>query len=795
MNKLISSLILILIFSNIIYAQKKKSNAVNKELNTDSITHYILSEINQFRKKNKLDTLELYAPLTDAAFISAEDMSDGGNSKSSDKDLLKYLKAVNLTNKASQLTGSNPVSKSKKDVPLKTIAQNVVAKWIGGQKTKVVLLNPKFVYLGVGILSDEGFKKGYISALFAGYDISNEGASHKKELKVSYNKLSKKLNAPNDKKCKTCKTFKNYEALHKGLYVENGKIYLKYNNLKELKRLLKKPKDGIAVDVIQREQFTKENYNIVDNNLNNKGVMQKVIYKDKLFAKNKLLDKKDIRKNRKLNELVVELGKFPKNIKENYELNLIIIQDNTVCRTVTQSFTELLQQEGEFTGGVLPMKPLNLDSKPFQPKNESSLISFIIPFEKNKSEYKIEDIQPLLNALDEPDYTIEGLYIYAYSSIEGDSITNTKLQKKRAESVGKTLQSKQSLKINPIVVTNDSWGLFILENDEGPYASLISMGKKKAIQKINSDKKLLQELEPILAKERFAQIVMDVTYDISGNKEQKYSYIMLKKAVKNNDTAQAFKILDYIYNCVKTKKYPPELLDTMSIPVSKENIAFTNNLIHYKYQLSQTLKDDDGDILKQNFNFNPQNQILTYNSIFAQIKSDTLLGNKDNQIKIQTQIDNLSKTNIDKKAINNLNAEWQFKLMDYYDTIPNSEAQIEGCLSKIKSFYNIEESSWQNNLKLANIFAKAKLYWDAASILEPLLNSKDVNEKICWNYISIASHLPEKFQSRSFALAINLLQKYNPNAYCQMFGAPYLSFQVLENPHIKKEFLNSNCKK
>ncbi|GIV26225.1 MAG: hypothetical protein KatS3mg027_0039 [Bacteroidia bacterium] len=798
MNKkiLICGLILVL-FSNLFFAQKRKGQTtqVERDINTDSLTHYVLKEINQFRKKNRLDTFELYDRLTDASYLSAEDLSDDKKSKADAKELPKYLKSVGLTNKAEQLAGSNPLVKSKKDVPYKEIAQNITAKWINGQKEKLILLNPKYIYVGIGMFPDAEFKKIYISAIFGGNDISNEGASHKKELKPSYNTLSKKFNAPNDKKCKNCKVFKNYDLLHQGLYIENGKIYLKYNNLKELKRLLKKPKDGIAVDIVQRSQFTKAEYNIVDNNLLNKGIMQKVIYKDKLFASNKLLDKKDQKKNRKLNELLVEVGKVPKNLKGEYELNLLIIQDNRICKTITQSYTELLSQEGEFNSGILPIEAKIKDNKPFVPTAESNLITFIIPFEKNKYEYKQEDIQPLIDALDEPDYTIEGLYIYAYSSIEGDSVTNAKLQIKRAESVAKVLQDKQSVKVKPVIITNDSWNLFMLENEDGPYASLVAMGKKKAIQKINSDKKLLQELEPILARERFAQVVMDVTYDITGNKEQKYTYAMLKKSVKSGDTARAFKILQYIFSNIKNNKYPRELLDTLNIPISKENIPFTNNLVYFKYQLNNSLTDNDAEILKKNFELDNSNPILQYNALFAKIKTDTMIGNKDVQQKIQQEIESLSKTNLDKLLINNLNAEWQFKLIDYYDTIPNSEAQIETCLNNIKKFYNIEESSWQNTVKLANIFARAKLYWDAANVLEPLLTSNDVNEKIVFNYISIASHLPEKFHSRYFTKAMQLARKYAPDRFCKLFGKPYLSFQILENPGIKKEFLQSNCEK
>src|SRR3972149_7471167 len=71
----------------------------------------------------------------------------------------------------------------------------------------------------------------------------------------------------------------------------------------------------------------------------------------------------------------------------------------------------------------------------FEPKSETNILTFKIPFERNKFDYKQEDIDPFLKALQEPDFFVEGLYIYAYSSIEGDSASNAKLQRKRAESI------------------------------------------------------------------------------------------------------------------------------------------------------------------------------------------------------------------------------------------------------------------------------------------------------------------------------------------------------------------------
>ena len=62
---------------------------------------------------------------------------------------------------------------------------------------------------------------------------------------------------------------------------------------------MKKTTDGLAVDIVQKEQYSKADYNIMDNNLRNKGVMGKVIKKDKLFSKNLIKPDDPKKKNKK----------------------------------------------------------------------------------------------------------------------------------------------------------------------------------------------------------------------------------------------------------------------------------------------------------------------------------------------------------------------------------------------------------------------------------------------------------------------------------------------------------------
>jgi hypothetical protein len=776
------------------FAQKNKKKPIDDtNFKIDSLPHLLLRELNRFRAEKGLDRLEFNTLMNEAAALSSENMASSGKDKIEPASTKKNLKKVGATKRGEEVSMKAPINKGREAYKTEEVAKVIYERWESNVKNLLVLNNPKYTLIGISCAVDDEGKKVFASAVFGGYDITNDGAEHKGELAIPFNKTSKKLKDFEAKKCKNCERWRNYDVLHKGLSVSDGKIYLEFKNSREMRRLLKKAKDGLAVDIVQREQYTKADYNIVDNNLYNKGIMNKVIYKDKFFKSNLLTKNVDKKKKNKIKGIRVEMGKFNPKITGPYEINLIVVQDGKYCKTITRGYSESGNVDSKTPIGIMPMKGSTGLKPPFEPRSESSILTFNIPFEKNKFEFKNEDIQPFIKAMNEPDFIIDGLYIYAYSSIEGDSAANAKLQRKRAESVTNVLQSMQQNKIKPTVETRDSWGLFMLENEDGKYANLVSMGKNKAIKTINGDQKLQDELEPILAKERFAQIVMDVTYDVSGDKEQKFSIVQFNRAIKAGNIQQALKIMEFIGKRMVEGKYPESVLDSLKFEATSANNALTNNRVYYRYLKQGSVDEDDEAVFDGLLKYEQAHPVFNYNKVFCQLNLDSNAGNPEHQAKIQATIDGLY-GKLDSAYVNGLNIEWQFKIMESLDTADNADVQIDACIARIKSFYNIKDASWQNALKLSYVFSKSKDYRYAATVLEPYLRKPDVTEQLIFMYISSASRVPEKYYSRTFAYALDLAKQKNQTRYCKLFGEPYMTFQVLENPEVKKTF-SGTCPK
>jgi hypothetical protein len=800
MIRKITLFILFLSFNTIAFSQKKpkkESNTEAKSIETAAAEKLILMQLNKIRTSAGLDSLETNEILSNASAIQAEDMAANNkaqleNSKGKMKTTAKRVIACGGTRNAEETVLSVSALKGKAAASPKDIADAVMAKWSIGKKELAIIKNGTYVFASPSVKIDATGKKAYVSVVYGGFNIVNDGAKMKKELKAPYTSKNKKVKGPDVRACKNCDKFKDYDGLQKGIYVKDNKVYLKYNNLKAFTKLIKKPKDGLAIDFVQKAQYENPKYNIYDNNLISKGVLQKTVSQSKLLSKNLVKPEK---KGKKVSKLDVQLGTVPKNITGEYEINLLVIQDGKVCRTIRKSYIEQGDQESNSPLAMLLMPEDAAYTKPpFEPKSESTLLSFSIPFEKNKSDYKEEDLIPFLNALQEPDFFIEGMYITAYSSIEGDAKSNATLQKKRAESIIKALSKMQKSGVVTDVKTSDSWSLFQMETEDGKYDYLAKMPKEKAIQEINS-KGLADELEPILSKERFAQIVMDVTYDITGPKEEKFSVSKFNQAVKKSDLKQAYKIQYYVGKQVRGQKYSAEATANMIIPNEAKYSGLLNNQVVNRYlQNNSVAEDEDYNEMKKLALLDPANNYIKFNNLFCAVKLDSTIGDKKAQDNMQANIEALYKTEVPKKFVDALNTEWQFRIIEVYDTMENGAQVVETCINRIKGFYNFKDGSWQNALKLSYVFARFKDYKFATNVLAPFIAQEKTDEQLLFAFISFCAQETELVNSRIFVTALQKAEKVNHDRYCKLFGQPYLTFQVLDNPLVKKDYNNVSCK-
>lgn len=742
----------------------------------------IISQLNKHREIQNLEDFFSNDILTKAADDQALYMArqeeatlKGKGNKKTTADRLKLYGGTRL---AEEIVAKVNVYNVKEPRTYLEVAEELVSKWIIKRKIAAIIENNKYIFAGVGASIDYNGKKMYVSVVFGNHYSFNAGARMKNALDVPYTTKRFGLKPYDEKTCKKCKKFENIEELHKAISVKDGKIYFHYSTqIRAFKKLIRNPKDGLAIDVVQKNQYNCKGDNIVDYNLITKGVLLKPMFTKQIYKKNMI-------PGEKLKDLMIMIGEVPEEITGDYELNLLVIQDKRVCRTITKTYVE--------GGDADYFNPLELipdtvsipTEKYYVPQADTNTLYFVVPFEKGKSEYKPEDLEPLIQALNKPDFIILELTIAAYSSIEGSDETNISLQKKRAETIVEALKKRQQDNFISDIKTAYAWENFKADILKTKYSFLADKTLQEAKDYI-TQKNLVNELEPVLAKHRYAEIFMTVTYDIQGKKEQAFVVDKFNRTITKDDIPFAFSIQKYIVNKVVEKIYSGSAATNMQIPEEGRNAPFLINKIYLeKISTKNKLNDDYCDRITTLNQYAPNNPYILYNKICCEVFHCDF-DNKDDVPRLQNRIDQLYNTKIDKKIVDQLNLDFQFKLIKYLDTLATPSPVVQKAFDKIKALVNLEQDDWKNTLELAKLFIKYKDFTFALKVLEPLADHPDLNEDFIFTYISLCSLYQNKLMSNKFAQAMERASKMNPTRYCSLFKGDKFSFQVFDNPYVK----------
>jgi len=804
MNKFYISLITIVLifnFTNVDSQNTVDTARFNQKIDPEDFKPELFKEIflyqyNAYRIKNELDSIKpndilMKAAEDQATYMASREEKDiyQGGKKKTTGDRVEFYGGSQY---AFELINKININKGKTRLRYNDVVDQMLEKWTSNKKARTLLENKNFIFIGVHAANDLSGKKAYVSIVFGNYKSFNKGVEHKDELAFPYTTKKYGLKPYDQRICKKVEQFKNIEELQKGIYVKDELIYFKYNDLKRLKKLISSGgKNGLAVDIVQKEQYVCGQENIIDNNLVNKGILVKRIWMKKMIKKNLIQDKKERKK-----KIDVVIGKWPKGLDTDgdYEYNLLIIKDKHVCRNINQSYLEKGSLEYNDNTWLLPDTTV-VAGMEYKPVAEESDLSFRIPFERNKYDYKKEDIKPFLNALNEPDFVVQTLNIAAYSSIEGNVATNKKLQKRRAESIVQALKDMQGGKnIKKTIQTDDSWEDFKNSVKGTKYENMASMTKSEAQAYIKSQK-LTTKLEYLLKDQRYAQLDMHIKYEIEGQKEQAYVVSRFNKAAKNcGDKDKALLIQKYIFNKVINEEYDKEAVFNMVIDSTNAECVglLMNKLWLEKFVNEDVIDDETCRRIDKYYEMAPKNPYIVFNKYFCEIQNG-VYKSMDVIDKMQNKINVLYKTKLSKELVDNLNLEFQFIVMSSVDTTDSPNSLVTESLNRIKEIVNVEDANWQSSLKLAYIFIDHGDYDYSAKLLEPFIYKNKVYDELLFTYISLCSYSTYRMMSNRFVTAMQKAKAADPKRFCNLFKGDKFSIQVLENTIVKEIYCKS-CK-
>ncbi|MBA3664904.1 MAG: CAP domain-containing protein [Bacteroidetes bacterium] len=726
-------------------------------------------------------------------------------------------------------------------------ATDFVTMWVNSPGHYKNIITPDYNATGVAVWTDEKTGRIYAVQKFANILYKYTFEENKSffnfsnykypEVINSFDKVEKRMHkgkhvfklkqVKDSAVCKRCNESKGgFGFGMTSVTFKGDAIYLNSYDPAVIFQLLKKRRDGFAAEIVTYKAFDCGNpsYYTLPSRRNKQcifnGKILKPVYKKKALKGFKPggKNRKEIKKNLaagKVKKYMIKIGKIPKGMTDYYEVNLVVIQKKRVCNVMHFS---------SFCGDTLqrfyPL-PFIHDSirNDYEIREDYKNIYFQIPFQKNKTDYKMVDIKPITDSILSESFVADTIEINAFASVEGKESLNKQLQEQRAHNIANAISSNQSEKLFKIIHARENWELFekqITEQKElVEFKTLLHEQIKTKLEDSLKQKKF----EQYLSKQRVANIRLHAKEIITDKNIEKYLLSKINSIRKeialamngkpNKDTllrkiGKLEWLMGVAYNKIKDKVIKPAFFSNFNI--SKEEIYNEYNLarIKYKIQLNGIEQDniawatDIYEELVTLYNKKEKSFFINYNmlNLLQQYGKEMNVSVEENQQDAYIDelrgymADSVQKVMVDKLALN-----FWFKACRL--------TRLEQTKDKValfdKSFYNIYNyfhgrllSTDELNKLAAYYLYHSKSEW-VVELLWPEFENKKNNPR---GLQLLAKTLYQNYEETGNADYYEFLKQVyaimGKDKWCPMFIGPCnISFQALDY----KEFRDFYCDK
>ena len=609
------------------------------------------------------------------------------------------------------------------------------------------------------------------------------------QLSAQY-KLRKATENDLDGKCKACITVIKTIPIDVqwGVSVSNGTIIFSITDARYLDKLFATV-DGITVDIVARDQFTcgKFNKQPILNNVKRGTLLEPVYYAN-------FKDKIEIDKETGVASFSV--ASLPKEFaNKDYEMNLLFIKDGTVC--YNYSAYRLATAQWELLKMDLYMDTIwqitALKEKETEVVNDYQKgFKFIIPFEKNKWDYKVEDIKPLYDSLKLTDYQIFSIDILAYSSIEGTTENNIKLQNRRAESIVVAMQTFQNEDISTSVRATENWVEFINDCEEEKLP-IAKMSKAEIKDQLNN-KGQSKKLEYILKNHRKAVITLDLKKRVShmetANEVVLTTYT---KSLRNKDIRRALGAQQQLFERVGSFGVTEADFENMDIPDDSIFSVLKNNQLVFHYQQKHDAKTALAGFEALYVQY-PNDLSILYNicalKVISWANGEMLMKPR----KLKVEIMKLQKGGFDYKKYQRLLLNFHIVRTSYSVQTGNLD-EMTRSINFVKGKYRRIDCDDADMIRVAKFLANYDYPNWAEDVLYRKAKKIDADPDLVFYYLNLTITNPENDNNERYrTIMLNAISQ-DPERFCKMFSNHEdggVTFQMLSNTYLKKIYCE-NC--
>ncbi|MBC7864228.1 MAG: CAP domain-containing protein, partial [Bacteroidia bacterium] len=331
-----------------------------------------------------------------------------------------------------------------------------------------------------------------------------------------------------DKKVCDCMSTKAAGAATAAMILvrSSDSVYLQSENLRALKDFFNKPGDAYYVDLVIREQFVCANNNLLHGSELYDGTMLKpILFKD-LFKLNRA----------KGNNFYAPICAIPPKIKKyKFDVNHGIIKEGHGC---SYSWSVLV---GGDNLKLLPLFPKWFQNPRLEvePDTFKGYLDFLIPFERGKTKMDAKTSDEIVTRLKIYKPFVKQISIKTFSSVEGSTEVNLKLQKTRATEIDKLVQTVTGFKAGTEIESKENWEDFMNQLEFGKFAWMKKLSHEK-IKLLLRDKRTVDSMDYLLKKTRIARLRIQIEAVVDENSSPYLLLAAYKRSIEKGDSLQAF---------------------------------------------------------------------------------------------------------------------------------------------------------------------------------------------------------------------------------------------------------------
>ncbi|MFT5780538.1 MAG: hypothetical protein ACI837_003500 [Crocinitomicaceae bacterium] len=734
--------------------------------NVEQLRLELSEKINSLRISKGLSALLVSEPLKKAAILHSAYMVKSkvlSHDEKSSRYRTPYKRVRSQKGKAFELVGENILYSTPQKFPLSkkeisALAEEMFNSWKNSPGHYANMTHPEYVLGDLGFKTDLSKKIVYATQVFGtkGVVIPNQ---------ISPNAFGI-VEGPEN----CADQFSGFSNLvmniGNSLSLEGSEITYSDHNIDLFKKILWSPVDGMAVDLISRDQLMCNQPNRLDFSPVYDGIMLKPVYSMQMLGTNEA--ESDY-------HLITEVAEIPEQfLDKDISASVILLKNGKKCMYLVPAYVPSAKYP------LKPIEPKIHDVPEVSLSRKGVVRSETLVYDFNTSSTDIINL-PRANG-DKSE--VHSIQINSYSSVEGDSVKNSVLHNARALKIKNHVKQSFFVEDNIInIKAGENWDLMNFQLHYFHREDLAALDHD-SLKSFLVHRDTLVQWDSLFFLQREASATINYLGEIDDHGNQSLGEVNLRTAVAMNDIKLANKALYALY---QEFDHNPTLLfePTIFAFFSKHPECVTNYSALVSRDVSWNLHSSTRFI----FNWMERLHELDDDARFNLLHMYTLVGTllldrwdvsseRLSNVLHPRKVNVLTSVRIEDELLLNLHLTF----IEYFGQVNEGE-NLEKSFNYIAEHFKKYSLSKEDDVDLVLFFNNWSMYAMTYDFLSARNSENELNEDGLFALIQTTNFLQKDIHSEKYLALHKKASKLNKFRWCSWI---YLDFQILRNTDVKR---------